>query len=188
MPLHPRSGVRALAAVTAGLLFAACGGSDDVVFRDAPLIVVSIDTLRSDHLPVYGYGAVATPAIDALAREAVLFERAYTPYPLTLPAHASLLTGLDPQQHGIQDNGSVSLDAEFLTLAEVLSERGYATAAFVASRVLDRRFGLNQGFQTYDDFIGAGGESAAKAGGKMRVEGKDYVVQDGDVVHFRVSA
>jgi arylsulfatase A-like enzyme/Flp pilus assembly protein TadD len=133
------------------------------VFRDAPLIVVSIDTLRSDHLPVYGYGAVATPAIDALAREAVLFERAYTPYPLTLPAHASLFTGFLPPRHGVRNNIGFRLPEEALTLAERLAGAGYRTAGAVSSMVLREGAGIAQGFEAWDDDMSGGlGASALR--------------------------
>ncbi|HVS03760.1 MAG TPA: sulfatase-like hydrolase/transferase, partial [Thermoanaerobaculia bacterium] len=73
-------------------------------FPDAPVVLISIDTLRADHLPAYGYDRVATPAIDALRRDAVLFSRAWANYPLTLPSHVSMLTGLLPTEHGVRDN------------------------------------------------------------------------------------
>src|SRR5262249_8147831 len=96
-------------------------------------------------------GSSLTPNLDALAARGLRYANAISPAPLTFPAHCSLLTGLDPPEHGIRDNGVGVLDTEIPTLATVLAARGYTTAAFVASRVLDRRFGLGRGFATYDD-------------------------------------
>ncbi len=117
------------------------------------LLLITLDTFRADYLGVNGASEVPTPHLDALARGGVNFTRARAPVPLTLPSHASILTGTYPPGHGVRDNGSFRLADERLTLAEVLGERGYATAAFVASFVLDRRFGLAQGFALYDDRI-----------------------------------
>jgi arylsulfatase A-like enzyme/Tfp pilus assembly protein PilF len=114
------------------------------------LVLLTLDTTRADALGSYG-GAASTPNLDRLASEGLRFERAVTPSPLTLPAHASLLTGLDPPQHGVRDNGTAVLPEDIPTLATVLERQGYTTAAFVSSRVLDRRFGLGRGFETYDD-------------------------------------
>jgi arylsulfatase A-like enzyme/Flp pilus assembly protein TadD len=117
-----------------------------------PVVLVSIDTLRSDRLPAYGYDQVATPALDALARESILFERAYSPVPLTLPAHASLLTGLTPPRHGVRDNAGYRLDAvAHAYLPSLLRRRGYRTGAAVSSWVLRGTAGLEEGFDLYDD-------------------------------------
>ncbi|MEW6381114.1 MAG: sulfatase-like hydrolase/transferase [bacterium] len=117
------------------------------------LVLITIDTLRADHLGCYGYRKSRTPAIDALARQGILFRQAFSPVPLTLPSHASILTGLYPPVHGIRDNGYFILDDGYQTLAEILKEKGYATAAIVASFVLNSRFGLDQGFDFYEDDI-----------------------------------
>ena len=98
-----------------------------------PVLLISIDTLRADHLPAYGYTGVETPHLDALRRDAVLFTNAYTPTPLTFPAHSSLLTGLLPGQHGVRDNVGYALDAgkisrgELPFLPQILKTKGYAT-------------------------------------------------------------
>ena len=113
------------------------------------LLLITIDTLRADHLGCYGHPARATPALDRLAREGVRFANVQSPVPLTLPAHASLLTGLDPPAHGVRDNGSYKLAESFPTLTTRLAERGFATGAFVSAFVLDPRFGLARGFDTY---------------------------------------
>ena len=117
------------------------------------ILLISIDTLRADHLGCYGYSATKTPTIDELAREGTLFSRCYTPVPVTLPSHISIMTGLYPLSHGVRNNGTFVAGPELLTLAEILKGRGYQTAAFVGSFVLDRRFGLDQGFDTYDDYM-----------------------------------
>ncbi|MGH9464821.1 MAG: sulfatase, partial [Thermoanaerobaculia bacterium] len=115
------------------------------------LLLVTLDTTRADHLGAYGATAAKTPVLDALARRGARWAQALTASPLTLPAHCSLLTGLQPPEHGVRDNGVAALPAEVPTLATALAEHGYVTAAVVASRVLDRRFGLDRGFATYDD-------------------------------------
>jgi arylsulfatase A-like enzyme/predicted Zn-dependent protease len=124
--------------------------------RPSPnVLLVSIDTLRADHLGSYG-AKTKTPTLDALAAEGVLFERAVSHVPLTLPSHASLFTGTYPIAHGIRDNGAFRLAATHRTLASLFRERGYRTGAFVASFPLDSRFGLDQGFEIYDDVYGEG--------------------------------
>lgn len=115
------------------------------------VLIVTLDTTRADRIGCYGYQRALTPVLDGLAQRGVLFEQAYTPAPLTLPAHASLFTGLYPPEHGLRTNGKDALGSEIPTLATVLKGRGYDTAAFVASFVLDSKFGLERGFQTYDD-------------------------------------
>ncbi len=117
------------------------------------LLLVSIDTLRSDHLGCYGYAAAQTPRIDALARSGLRFARAATVVPLTLPAHSSLMTGTFPAWHGVRDNGGFYLADDQATLAETLREHGFRTGGFVSAFVLDHRWGIAQGFERYfDDF------------------------------------
>ena len=115
------------------------------------VILISLDTTRADHLGSYGYANARTPATDALAHDGVLFAEAATPAPLTLPAHSSLMTGFYPMYHGVRLNGTAALGQSHTTLAEALSRHGYQTGAFVGAFVLDGRWGLNQGFGTYDD-------------------------------------
>jgi arylsulfatase A-like enzyme len=115
------------------------------------VLLVSIDTLRADRVGAYGDAAARTPHMDALARQGVLFEAAVSPVPLTLPAHATMLTGLLPPAHGVRGNGSFALGPQPRTLAEVLKRRGLATAAFVGAFPVARRFGLGRGFDVYDD-------------------------------------
>jgi choline-sulfatase len=109
------------------------------------VILLTLDTTRADAL------GAGTPVLSALAARGTRWNQAVTPTPLTLPAHTSLLTGLVPPEHGLRDNGTAVLPKDVPTLAAAFSSRGYATAAFVASRVLDRRFGLARGFGHYDD-------------------------------------
>lgn len=122
---------------------------------DQNVLLVTIDTLRADALGCYG-GRAATPVLDAIARAGVQFDFAHAHAVVTLPSHASILTGLYPYQHGIRDNSGYTLPAGVPTLATLLRGRGYATGAFVAAFVLDRRFGLAAGFDTYDDQLASG--------------------------------
>jgi len=108
-----------------------------------------VDTLRADRLGCYQAGKRQTPHIDALAKTGTLFSQVGSPFPLTLPAHAALLTSTYPFANGVRDNG-VPLDPTAITLATVLKNAGYRTSAFVSSFVLDRRFGLSRGFDVYD--------------------------------------
>lgn len=121
-------------------------------WRGKNVLLITIDTLRADRLAAYG-GHGLTPALDDLAARGAVFTRAYTHAPMTLPAHVSLLTGLTPRRHGVLDNG-YRLSSAYPTLASRLREAGYRTGAFVGAFVLDARFGLNQGFDVYDDRYG----------------------------------
>lgn len=120
---------------------------------ETPVFIISIDTLRSDHLPAYGYGGVETPHIDALRSDAVLYQRAYSHTPLTLPSHASILTGLLPAEHGIRDNTGYQLSKDVKTIGEMLGARGYATGAALSTFVLRRQTGIDRGFQFFDDDV-----------------------------------
>jgi arylsulfatase A-like enzyme/Flp pilus assembly protein TadD len=115
------------------------------------VVVITIDTLRADHLGCYGYRQIRTPNIDALASDGILFRRAYTSVPVTLPSHTVIFTGTYPTFSGIHDFAGNKLGPDQPTLASVLKEHGYATGAVVASAVLDSRFGLNRGFDFYYD-------------------------------------
>jgi arylsulfatase A-like enzyme/Flp pilus assembly protein TadD len=118
------------------------------------LLLITIDTLRADHLGCYGYAPAQTPAIDRLAQEGIRFENVSAAAPLTLPSHATILTGLYPPAHGVRDNGAYRLPADIPTLATTLKHQGYRTAAFVGAYVLAARFGLERGFEVYDDHFG----------------------------------
>src|SRR6266852_846663 len=115
------------------------------------VVVITIDTLRADHLGCYGYKQIRTPNIDALAADGARFERAYTAVPVTLPSHTVMFTGTYPMLSGMHDFAANKLSATQPTLASVLKEHGYATAGIVGSAVLDSRFGLNRGFDFYYD-------------------------------------
>lgn len=115
------------------------------------VILVTLDTTRADRIGCYGYKTALTPALDSIAANGVLFEKAYTPVPLTLPSHATMLTGLYPPEHGLHVNGMGHLASEIPALAEILQQRNYSTGAFLSAFVLNSKFGLNRGFQTYDD-------------------------------------
>ena len=119
------------------------------------MVVVSLDTVRSDRLPAYGYEAGETPVLDDLAGESLLFERAYSPVPLTGPAHASLFTGLLPPDHGIRDNAGYRL-GELPTVAGLFRDAGFRTAGFVSSFVLRSETGLDRGFELWDDDLDVG--------------------------------
>src|SRR6266568_3950960 len=115
------------------------------------VVVITIDTLRADHLGCYGDQQIRTPNIDSLAADSLRFERAYTPVPVTLPAHTVLFTGTYPLLSGIHDFSANKLGPTQPTLASVLKEHGYTTGAVIGSAVLDSRFGLNRGFDFYYD-------------------------------------
>ncbi len=142
--------------VLAGFGAAGCSRAGGVKSPGAPVILISIDTVRSDHLPAYGYRGIETPAVDAFARDAVLYERAFSHYPLTFPSHASILTGLLPPQHGVRDNKGYVLGDDQTTLAERLRAAGYRTAGIVSSMVLGRQTGIGQGFEEFDDQMETG--------------------------------
>ena len=118
--------------------------------ENGPVILISVDTLRADHLPLYGYTKVRTPNIDTLAADSVVFDRAYSHAPQTLPAHASILSGALPFEHGVRDNIGFTVKPNQWFVQRVLHERGWATAAFVSAYVLRAATGMNQGFDTYD--------------------------------------
>jgi Flp pilus assembly protein TadD len=115
------------------------------------LLLVTVDTLRPDRLSCYSPEHLQTPRIDALAAKGVLFERAFAHDPITLASHANILLGMTSLSHGVSDNSMSVVGPDYLTLAELLKGRGYATGAFVSAFPLDSRFGLDQGFEVYDD-------------------------------------
>lgn len=119
------------------------------------LVLVSIDTLRADALGAYGGSPAVAPHLDALARDGVVFQNVVSPIPITVAAHATILSGLSPARHGLHQNLGHLLRPEVETLAEVLGRQGFATAAFVSALVLDKRYGLDQGFHVYDDDVSA---------------------------------
>jgi choline-sulfatase len=144
---------RGRAAVALALLLAACRSGRKETWPEASVVLISIDTLRADHLPLYGYAQGSTPAIDALGREGIVFESVYSHCPLTLPAHASMLTGLTPPHHGVHDNAGFTLKPGARTLAARFHDAGRTTGAAVSAFVLRSATGIAQGFDRYDDEI-----------------------------------
>lgn len=144
-----------LAVALIAILLAACQPAQPVAppQKRLNLLLVTIDTLRADRLGAYGYAGARTPTMDGLARGGVRFDQSVSAAPLTLPAHATILSGWNPQHHGLRNNGAGSFPDNLPTLASHLSEQGYRTAAFVGSFVLDHRFGLGRGFEKYDDEV-----------------------------------
>ncbi|HEX7580966.1 MAG TPA: sulfatase, partial [Thermoanaerobaculia bacterium] len=128
-------------------------GKGGHVYPKAPVVLISIDTLRSDHLPFYGYRDVETPALSALRADSILYEKAYTHVPLTLPAHVSIFTGLLPDGHGVRDNLGYTVDPKVTTLAELLKKDGYSTGGAVSSIVLAGASGVSRGFDFWDDDV-----------------------------------
>jgi arylsulfatase A-like enzyme/Flp pilus assembly protein TadD len=120
------------------------------------LLLVTIDTLRPDRLSCYGSPYLRTPAIDRQAAAGVLFSRAFAHTPLTLPSHTNILLGTTPVQHGVRDNGNFKAPESLPNLATFLKQNGYATGAFIGAFPLDSRFGLERGFDIYDESYGSG--------------------------------
>ena len=156
----PRARRPACAAALATLLVSAlpipaCGKGrpSPKSWPGAPVIVVSIDTLRSDHLPMYGYSRVETPALAAFRKEAILFERAFSHAPLTLPSHGSLFTGTLPAVHGLRDNLGYRLSDKVPTIAGLLKKAGYATGGAISSIVLNGASGIGRGFDLWEDAV-----------------------------------
>jgi len=137
-----------LLAVTGCWLLVSCRSASS---KRPNVVLISIDTCRADYLGCYGYPRQITPNIDRLARESTLFANAYTPIPMTLPAHASMLTGTIPPYHGVRDNIDYKLSRSDVTLAEILSRKRFVTGAVISAFVLDSQFGLDQGFDYYND-------------------------------------
>ncbi len=151
----------AVAALAVVAVLAGCQRSPEAVRAPAgtPVVLISIDTLRADHLPAYGYTAVQTPAIDGLRHDGILFEHAYSHTPLTLPSHTSIMTGVLPSVHGVRDNVGYVIDAgkvarhELPFLPRILKEAGYATGAGVSAFVLQGKTGMSNSFDLYEDTI-----------------------------------
>jgi arylsulfatase A-like enzyme len=151
----------------AALALAACSGSGpepsgeaagsstaDVPTVDAPtVLLITVDTLRADRVGCYGREDAGTPRMDAAAARGALFEAAQTTAPLTLPGHASILTGRSVPAHGVLNNGTYALPEEIPTLAEAAQRAGFETGAFVSAQVVARRYGLDRGFELYDDHV-----------------------------------
>jgi len=142
---------------TSALLVAACvlgqlsGCGRDGATAPPHILLITLDTARADRFSYAGASTVSTPNVDQLAGDGTVFLQAISPAPITLVAHASILTGLAPPAHGIHNNGNYRLRDEAVTITERLADHGYDTAAFVGAAVLDARYGLDQGFELYDD-------------------------------------
>lgn len=153
------------------VLLIAATSLSSFAFPAAPsrIFLITVDTLRADRLGCYGNQSVPTPHVDRLAADGILFKNAVAQVPLTLPSHSSILTGTHPVFHGVRDQTGFFLAPQHQTLAEILKGRGYSTAAFVSSVVLDSRYGLNQGFDHYfDDF-----DSSRSASSSLERKGEE---------------
>lgn len=182
MPARVRVHTRRwLAALIIALFFVAVIGSAAIGWwyaresppHQGPILLVSIDGVPATDLSAYGAQKSDTPAIDALANESVVFERAYTHSPQSLPAHVSLLTGRLPIDHGVRDDAGFSLAADTSTLAELLRNRGFATGAAVSSFLLQARTGIGQGFSFFDDEMPSGPSeeiAAVERGGSQTID------------------
>jgi arylsulfatase A-like enzyme/cytochrome c-type biogenesis protein CcmH/NrfG len=138
------------------LAVVACAPHEAPQAPASDIILVTIDTWRADAAGFAGSTAVKTPYLDSLAARGIVFTNAHAHNVITLPSHTNILTGLNPYQHGVRENAGFVLDAKYTTVAETLHANGYATGAFVGAFPLDARFGLNQGFDVYDDNYGKG--------------------------------
>ena len=130
--------------------------------RNGPSRLISIDALRADHLPAYGYRQIETPAIDSLAADGVVFERAYSHAPQTLPAHASLLSGRLPFETGVRDGVGFVLPTAERLLPQMLRERGFTTGGVVSAYVLRKETGISQGFDFFDGEMPASDEAGRR--------------------------
>ena len=140
----------------AAALLLQCAAATVPARRPRPnVILITIDTVRADHVGCYGATDVKTPTLDALAHDGIVFERAVSQVPLTWPSHAAILTGTYPFQNGVQDFTGQPLDERFRSVAQVFKQQGYATGAVVSAFVLDRSWGLARGFDFYDDAFSA---------------------------------
>lgn len=143
-----------LSLVLGALLTVSLLAADTPKENPPDVYLITIDTLRADHLHCYGYEKIATPAIDALANSGIRFSQAFTPSPLTNTSHTTILTGLLPSSHGVTDFG-IPLAPSHPTMAELLAQHGYHTAAFIGAVILDSKSlapGLDRGFEFYDNF------------------------------------
>ncbi|MEZ5292952.1 MAG: sulfatase-like hydrolase/transferase [Vicinamibacterales bacterium] len=174
-----------LGLVAAAVLAAGCGRG-----RPTNVLLVTLDTVRADHVGAYGYPAARTPVLDRLAARGARFASATTTTPLTLSAHTSLFTGTFPTFHGVRDNTGFYVDESLETLAETLKARGYRTGGFIGAFVLDRRWGIAQGFDQYfDDFdlgqdVGPGLDAIQRPGGEVVDKALAWLSTDDDRPFF----
>jgi arylsulfatase A-like enzyme/tetratricopeptide (TPR) repeat protein len=159
-------------------------------YKDYNVLLITIDTLRADHLPFYGYKKVQTPNLDGLARKSFLFEDAVAHIPLTVPSHTSIMTGKLPPAHGVRDNSGFFLNQKEVTLAEILKGGGYTTSAFVSAFVLDSRWQLNQGFDLYFDYFNVVGyrgknpRDVQRRGDETEIEVEHWLTKNKDKRFF----
>jgi arylsulfatase A-like enzyme/Tfp pilus assembly protein PilF len=152
---------------------------DSGACKGCNVLLITIDTLRADRVGAFGGDRHLTPALDALAIDGLRLTRAYTTAPLTLPAHVSIMTASSPPVHGVRNNSLFRLGDNLPTLAGVLASNGYRTGAFVGAFVLDARFGLNRGFDVYDDRYGESGasEEAERRGEEVIAPATAWIMQ-----------
>ena len=165
-----------------------CGGATS----PRNVLIVTLDTLRADRVGSYGYKGAQTPVLDALAARGARFAAATTTTPLTLSAHTTLFTGTWPMAHGVRDNTGFYVEDRVQTLAETLKARGFRTGGFVGAFVLDRRWGIAQGFDTYfDDFdlsedVGPGLDAIQRPGDEVVDQALGWLGQGGDAALLRL--
>ena len=146
--MRPGVPYRLALALAAACLGGCAGGVAD---ERLDVVLITLDTTRADHLGCYGHDGIETPYIDALAASGTRYENAFTPVPITLPAHTSIFTGTYPAFHGVRSNHGFYVPPSVDTLAEILRDQGYDTGAFVGAFPLDSQTGIDQGFAHYDD-------------------------------------
>jgi arylsulfatase A-like enzyme/Flp pilus assembly protein TadD len=161
-------GARFLLLVGVGFMLSACSNSRKPEAPDANAILITIDTLRSDHLECYGYRGVRTPAINQLGADGVRFEQDISQAPLTLPSHCSILTGMWPSSTGVRDQAGFTLSPSLPKLAVILKAAGMGTAAFTGSSILNAETGLGQGFDAYSNVYPEDGRSPGADGSERR--------------------
>jgi arylsulfatase A-like enzyme/Tfp pilus assembly protein PilF len=144
------------------------------------ILLISIDTLRADHLGIYGYDKIETPCIDELGSNGIVFSHAYAQCPVTLPSHTSILSGTYPVYHGVRNNGNFIVPETLTTVAEILKGKGYFTAAVVGAFVLDSRFGLDQGFDLYLDNMAE--DKGSRLIGFSEISAKAVTEKAGDII------
>jgi arylsulfatase A-like enzyme len=152
-PMHPASSLRAALMAILAFAASACerGPAEESACGDCNVVLISIDTLRADHLGLYGHSRPTSPTLDRLAESSVVFDRFFNNGGTTLPVHMSMMTSLPPYTHKVIPSHNRRLEDERVTLAERLAEAGWATAAFTDGGWVRRQFGFDQGFQTFDD-------------------------------------
>lgn len=179
MPPRPRRISALLFLALLSLIAASCGKERPVAggaTGTGPVIIISIDTLRADHLPLYGAKGLETPHIDALAKDSMVFENAYSHVPLTFPSHVTLLSGLLPAEAGVRNNLGYRFDsAAHPTIPTLLKAKGYATGAAVSAYVLRGATGLSAAFDDYDDQMDRSADHTTAAMGDVQRSGKETV-------------